>query len=97
MDVLEGVGSLTRENLRVRDVQGGWITGWTCRDNSRRCGGDEIDPQKLVGPGLPMSPARWTGLIPAHKPTSVQAWAEVFTWRRSPGLGWLRTQLGISD
>lgn len=56
-----------------------------------------IDPQKLVGPGSPMSPARWTGLIPAHKPTSVQARAEVFTWRRSPGLGWLRTQLGISD
>ena len=42
------------------------------------------DPWRLVWPGPSTSPARWTGLFPAHRPTSMQARAEVFTWRRSP-------------
>lgn len=42
------------------------------------------DPWRLAWPGPSTSPARWTGLFPAHRPTSIQAQAEVFTWRRSP-------------
>lgn len=42
------------------------------------------DPWRLAWPGPSTSPARWTGLFPDHRPTSMQARAEVFTWRRSP-------------